>query len=41
MNRALNLIDRWASGDWDNEVWSWVIGIVAVASLLTFISELN
>ena len=35
----MNIILKWASGNWDQEVWSWVIGIVAVASVLAFAAE--
>jgi len=34
MNYMLDLLDRWSSGNWDGEVWAWVIGIMAVASIL-------
>jgi hypothetical protein len=33
------IIEKWASGHWDDEVWSWVIHVIGVACLLTYFSE--
>ena len=30
----MNLLTKWITGNWDNEVWITVIGIIAVATLL-------
>ena len=28
------VLEKWASGDWDDEVWSWVIHVIGFVCLL-------
>ena len=33
MSKFLNILDKWASGNWDPEVWRFVTGIVVFTAL--------
>ena len=34
-----NTLAKWAPGQWDDEVWSFVIHVMGIACLLTVIGE--